>query len=282
MTLGGAANAQTPQKKLALIIANSDYDGDGKVDASPDGRARAQERGYIGDLQNCWFDGVRVGEALTRAGFEVQTAYNAQRGAMIGAIMNLRARADAAGPNTATVLYYAGHGVQLGGQTYLVGTGAQLIADEMATETAEDRTRLGLRIGVPVTEILMRAHSPAAPGYNLILVDACRDNPWEGQIREAAAAEGRDYVGERGFGAMTVMTPRTVVGFSSQPGQIAQDGVSAASSPFANAVSRRAGQRGLAIDQLMQGARGEVAAMSGAHQIPDIHGRLGDMTSLAP
>jgi uncharacterized caspase-like protein len=274
----GVAHAQAPKRKFALVIANSDYDGDGRVDASQAAVLRARERGFVGDLVNPWFDQVRVGEALRGAGFEVETVLNADRAVLYGATARWRARADAPGPETASVLYYAGHGVQIGGRNYLVGCRAQLTG-EMPAATAEERDRIALAVGMPVQFLLMGGRHPTAPGYRLILIDACRDNPWEEMVRAQAAALGRDYAGERAFGALSA-PPRTVIGFSAQPGQFAQDGLAAASSPFANAVSRRARQRGAPIDDMLRSVMGEVAAASGAQQIPNVYGRFGDGTSL--
>jgi hypothetical protein len=273
----GAAHAQAPSAKLALIIANSDYDGDGKVDSSSEAVMRAQARGFVGDLPNPWFDAVRVGEAFKGAGFSVDTVFNGDRASMYGAVSRLYARARAT-PGAATVIYYAGHGVQLGGHSYLVATRARLTPEDMVAETGIDRTRIGLAMGMQVQDILMQAPRPTAPGYNLILLDACRDNPWEPQIRAAQAAQGRDYVGERGFMGMSVMTPRTVLTFSAQGGQGARDGIAAAGSPFANALVGRM-RRGETIDAALSGMIGQVSAMSGALQSPWVSGRLGDGTA---
>jgi uncharacterized caspase-like protein len=275
------ALAQPQRAKLALVIGNGDYDGDGHVDASPDALRRARERGFVGDLVNTWFDAVRVGEALKRAGFSVETVNNADRGMMSGAIMRHQARVAAAGPATASVLYYAGHGIQLGGRNYLVGARAQLIAAQMSDETALDRERIGMRIGVPLMMVLPGARGQTAPGYSLILIDACRDNPWEGAIRAAMEAQGRSYVGERGFGAMSVPSDRTIVCFSAQPGEMAVDGIAAASSPFAAAIARGIAAPGATVDGVLQGVVGQVAAASGARQTPWIRGRLGDGTTFA-
>ncbi|MBI1250752.1 MAG: hypothetical protein GC189_04690 [Alphaproteobacteria bacterium] len=270
------AAAQQTEAKFALIIANFDYDGDGRISATPEAVTRAQERGYVGDLANPWFDSVRVGEALRNAGFAVEVIQNADRATMLGAVMRARFRAQSAGPDAALVIYYSGHGVQIHGRTYLVSARAHLTP--APPETPADVDRIGAVLGPSLQELLAGARPRTAPGYELFLVDACRDNPWEEEVR-ALLAPGANYVGERGFGALS-LPARVIVGFSAQPGQLAQDGLSAASSPFANAIARRAGQRGLAIDQMLQSATGEVAATSGAQQIPAIVGRLGDATSL--
>lgn len=275
-----AAPAQAAPAKFALIVANSDYDGDGKVDASDGGVQRSQERGYAGDLANPWFDSVRVGEALKSAGFQVETLLNADSPMISGALARLRARAQAAGPDSATVFYYSGHGIQVGGHNYLIGARANL--SNLKTDTSSDQNRAALSIGVALPMLLAGARRPNAPGYDLMLIDGCRDNPWEEKVRATLTAQGRDYVGERGFGAMSTPNARTVIGFSAQPGQYAQDGLSAAASPFANAIAQRAAQRGLPIDQLLQSASGQVAAATGAQQIPTVVGRFGDGTSLAP
>lgn len=266
-----------PRKKMALVIGNGDYDGDGRADTSPQARTRAQERGYVGDLPNAWFDAVRVGEALRSAGFEVQTFNNADRTMIQGAISTHQARAVAAGPDTASVIYYAGHGVQLGGRNFLVGVRAQLLAADMPTDTPQERERVGQRIGAPLQNMISFSRTPSAPGYNLILIDACRDNPWEDTIRAAAEKEGRRYVGERGFGAMSA-PQRTIICFSAQPGQLAVDGMTAASSPFANAISRRM-KPGAVIDDMLSSVMGEVGAATAAKQTPWIRGRLGDGTT---
>ena len=267
-----------PRKKMALVIGNGDYDGDGRADSSPQARTRAQERGFIGDLPNAWFDAVRVGEALRGAGFEVQTFNNADRTMISGAVATHQTRAAAAGPDTASIIYYAGHGIQLGGRNYLVGVRAQLLAADMPFDTAEARERVGQRIGAPLQNMLTFSRAPTAPGYTLILIDACRDNPWEETIRAAAEVEGRRYVGERGFGAMSA-PQRTIICFSAQPGQLATDGMTAASSPFANALSRRL-KPGAVIDDMLTGVMGEVGAATAAKQTPWIRGRLGDGTAI--
>lgn len=268
------------QAKFALIIANADYDGDGKTDASPDAVRKSLERGYAGDLSNPWFDSVRVGQALKAAGFEVETFNNADNATISGAVARLRAKAAFAGPDTATVFYYSGHGVQIGGRNFLVGVRTKI--GDIADVTPENQQRMAFRLGVSLQMMLAGARQPQAPGYDLFLIDACRDNPWEEDVRAALAKQGVDYVGERAYGALSAPSRRTLIGFSAAPGQFAQDGLTAASSPFANAISQRAAQRGLPIDQLLQGASGQVAAATGANQIPTVTGRLGDGTSLAP
>lgn len=270
------AAAQPTQAKFALIIANFDYDGDGRISATPEAITRAQERGYVGDLANPWFDSVRVSEALRNAGFDVEIIRNADRAAMLSAVMRARFRAQSAGPAAALIVYYSGHGVQIHGRTYLVSARAHVTP--APPEIPSDVDRIGRVLGPSLQELLAGARPPTAPGYELFLVDACRDNPWEEEVR-ARLAPDANYVGERGFAALS-LPARVVVGFSAQPGQLAQDGFSAASSPFANAIARRASQRGLAIDQMLQSATGEVAAASGAQQIPAIIGRLGDATPL--
>jgi len=223
---------------------------------------------------------VRIGEALKRVGFDVQTVQNALPVSMIAAVHRMASRARAADGAAQCVVYYAGHGVQLGGRSYLVGVGAQLVASEMASDTAEDRMRIGLRIGAQQSDLLAALPCARAPGFNLMLLDACRDNPWEPQIRAAAEAQGRPYVGERAFAALSP-PPRTVIGYSTQPGQTAADGRLAAGSPFANAIARRIVQPGVTVDALVAGATGEVAGVSGAMQLPWVAGRLGDGTRLS-
>lgn len=279
LTGWGGAQAQAG-RKFALIIANSDYDGDGKTDTSDTALERAQQRGYVGDLANPWFDGVKVGQALKQSGFDVTTFHNADRGMMGGAIAQHFARVSRAGPQACSVIFYAGHGIQIGGINYLVAARAQLIASQMPAETAKDRTLIALQIGVPLHFLLPPSLRLAAPGYHLLLLDACRDNPWEALIRQQWSRPDRPYVGERGFGALSVPTPRTVVSYSTSPGQVALDGMSTAGSPYASALARRLAQPGTTVDDLVQGIYGEVSAASGAQQLPWSSGRLGDSATI--
>lgn len=276
----GGAHAQSG-KKFALIIANSDYDGDGKTDLTDAALERAQQRGYVGDLANPWFDGVRVGQALKQIGFAVTTFNNADIGMMGGAIAQHFSRVTGAGPNAASIIFYAGHGIQIGGQNYLVAARAQLIAAQMSAETAEDRTRIALRIGIPLHRLLPPQLQPAAPGYHLLLLDACRDNPWEELIRQRWSRPDRPYVGERGFGALSLASRRTVVCYSTSPGQVALDGLQSAGSPFAAALARGITQPGATVDGLVAGVYGEVASASGARQLPWSVGRLGDGSTVS-
>jgi hypothetical protein len=76
-----------------------------------------------------------------------------------------------------------------------------------------------------------------------------------------------------GFGAMSVMSPRTVLSFSTQPGQLADDGIAGAGSAYAQSVARALGQRTMPIDRalsMLAGQRGE---------LPWRIGQLGDDTT---
>jgi uncharacterized caspase-like protein len=223
---------------------------------------------------NPWFDGVRIAAALKGAGFQVEIFNNANAAMMRGAIMNHYARVQAlAGPAAASVIYYAGHGIQLGGRNYLIGAPAQF-KPETPLATARDRELAAMGMGVGVQEILMRARAPGHPGYNAIFIDACRDNPWEADVRAAFAAEDRTYVGERGFGAMSLMTARTILSFSTQPGQLADDGIAGAGSPYAMSVARAIAQRDMPIDRAVSLLSGQTSK----GELPWLIGRLGDDT----
>ncbi len=270
-----APNPAIPYQKFALVIANANYDGEGAVEATPEAIERARGRGYAGDLANPWFDGVRVGDALRGAGFQVETFNNADAAMMRGAIMRHYNRVHTlAGPAGASVIYYAGHGIQLGGRNYLIGAPAQF-KPGTSLATSRDRELAAMAMGVGVQEILMRARAPGYPGYNVILIDACRDNPWEADVRAAFAAQDRTYVGERGFAAMSVMTPRTVLSFSTQPGQLANDGIPGAGSPYAQSVARALSQRTVPIDRALSMLSGQTAQGG----LPWRIGRLGDDTT---
>ena len=178
----------------------------------------------------------------------------------------------AAGPSAQTIIYYAGHAIQVGGMNFLVPVRARL-PEIPADISGDDLTRMAINLGIPLTELLTRARAPQAPGFNLVLIDACRDNPWETLI---PGAEGR----ERGFVVVHVSTPRTVVAFSSGPGQVAED-ARYMNGPYASALARRIRSGGSPIDRMLESVMGEVASMTQAQQIPWVRGRLNDNTCVS-
>lgn len=172
-------------RKLALVIGNSEYQGVNRR------------------LKNPAHDAQLMSQTLHKLGFEVQTHLDLSR-----AEMGKRVSAFAASlPTGATSLvFYAGHGVQIGGASYLMPTDIQLSSEQNVQLRAYPLRRL-------LDEV---SASPSA--VNIVILDACRDNPFQ------PAAPVR-YRSTGHIGLAKTPAPRgTLLAYSTQPGQLAADG----------------------------------------------------------
>ena len=154
-----AAAQQTDERRVALVIGNSDYD-------------------LVTSLDNPGNDAQDMSVALEGLGFDVFLGLNVSGEEMSGVVDKFAtALADA----DVSVFFYAGHGFQIGGRNYLVPTDARI-------ETQEDVTAETMRLD----DILRRMEE--APGIKFVFLDACRDNPFEGLVN--AVSEGLARVGD--------------------------------------------------------------------------------------
>ena len=161
------------------------------------------------------------------------------------------------------VLYYAGHGVQIGGRNYLVPVdvkpqdGASIV-DSM---TDMDKILAGLDDQVRT---------------NILIFDACRNDPF---AHQTASVAGRsievkgDAKTRSGLAQPTAPTAGstlgagTLIAFATAPGQVALDG-DGANSPFSAALSRHIGTPGLEVQQMLTRVRAEVVAGTASKQVP--------------
>lgn len=150
--------AQAQERRVALIIGNSDYQ-------------------QVTPLDNPGNDATDLHVALEGLGFEVLLGLD-----LTSAEMSELANKFVAGLDTADValFYYAGHGFQVGGQNYLVPVDAEI-------QTPQDVQNQTIRL----TDILSKMEQ--APGIKFVFLDACRNDPFEGAV--AAVSEGLARIG---------------------------------------------------------------------------------------
>jgi len=207
-----AAQAQSaPPARLALVIGNAAYSG--------------------APLANTRADAALIAGALRRSGFSVTEANDLGRSAMFDAVRQF----SAAVPAGATALvYYAGHGMQIGGNNYLVPVDM--------TPTSE--AAVALR-AFPLSALHERlALSRAA--VNLVILDACRNNPF----LPVPAVRMRSF-GALGLGAAPA--PRgTLVAYSTAPGQLAEDGSGRRHSIYSETLAGLIEQQGLPAERLFR------------------------------
>ncbi len=223
-----AAAAQT-EPRTALIIGNGAYES--------------------GPLQNPANDAQAMAEVLRECGFEVIERIDAGRREMLQAI---RAFGDSLKQGGVGVFYYAGHGIQVRGQNYLVPVGLEMKnADE-----AEDEC-------VPVSSVVNKLES-AGNRVNLVILDACRNNPFASSSRSLT----------RGLVGMDAATG-TLVAYATAPGKVAADG-EGEHGLYTAALLKYLKVPGLEVNELFRNVAKEVKKASGGEQVPWLSSSLTD------
>jgi uncharacterized caspase-like protein len=234
-----AANAPTvlAAKRVALIVGNAAY-----ANAAP--------------LANPVNDAQDMAAALKRAGFEVILGLDTDKRSFDGKIREFARALEAA---NAAVLFYAGHGLQVGGRNYLVPVDAKL-------ESERDLDFDAISLDFIMRQMELGRESKA----NLVFLDACRDNPLARNLartmgtRSASIGQGLAQV-QTGVG--------TFISYSTQPGNVALDG-SGRNSPFTSALVRHLEAPGRNLTSIMIDVRRDVLAATGGKQVPWDHSAL--------
>ena len=186
--------------RVALVIGNSSYS-------------------TVGKLPNAKSDAEKIAESLRRIGFSTVTVnFDLSREKITEALRAFAAQADRA---DWAVVYYAGHGIEFGGANYLVPIDARLVSDRDISFEA-----------VALDQVLLAVEG--AQKLRLVILDACRDNPFASNMRRTIAnrSVGRGLARVEPDGA-------TLVAYAAKDGQVAQDG-DGGNSPFASALAKRA------------------------------------------
>lgn len=218
------AALQGPEQRVALVIGNSNYQNAPQL-ANPDNDAQS------------------MAQFLNSAGFEVISATDLGQNDMLRVVQDFSAKVSARGPNTVAMVYYAGHGVQLAGENYLVPVDAKV---SNQTELVNDSVRL-----VDVMSTLETIPSR----MRIVILDACRNNPFPN-------------VNDAGRGLAIVDAPNgSIVGYSTAPGAEALDG-SGGHSPYTQAFLNVAREPNVPIEQLFKRVRLQVNQSTSGAQIP--------------
>lgn len=252
------ACATAAPERYALVIGNSDYDGDGKL------RPGTAQNGYEDDLRNPGNDAQLIGRTLTDIGFKVTRVTDADLPMMQNALSDF-ANTVAAAPNDAVaVIYYSGHGLQVDGYNYLIPTRAKLERPDLPQMSPRIRQQILANLTVPADEILS-VLGDRPRGMTILILDACRDNPWDRRVK------GLDR-GPLVRGLERMSAPEgAIVAFSTKANDVAPDG-DGDNSPYALALSRWMKKPGLYVEQAFKQVGIELASQNG--QQPDIETAL--------
>jgi uncharacterized caspase-like protein len=218
--------ARADERRIALVIGVSNYK-------------------HAPRLGNTLNDARDIAGALKRVGFEVEQLIDPDRASLEAGVRKLRQRAQGA---DASLLYFAGHALELGGRNWLL---------PVDTELQSDRD---LRFeGLDLDSVLEQMEGTSR--FSLVFLDACRDNPFRTKI-----AAGAREAPTRGLARVNPGSG-TFIAFSTAPGTVAQDGTGA-NSPFAGALLKRIEIAGLELRRMLSEVRADVRESTGGRQIP--------------
>lgn len=227
----GIVTPKVVERRIALVIGNGRY-------------AHAPE------LRNPVNDATDVASALRALGFEVQLAtdldYIGFRAA-IDDLANRQVNADVA------LFFYAGHGLQVGGKNYLVPVDAKV-------ETASELERNTFTVDT----ILGSMEQPERT--NLVILDACRDNPLTRSLRRSLPATRSSAVGQ---GLAPIRTAGgSLIAFATDPDNVALDSSGGRNSPFTSALLNHISRPGLEIESMLKRVRVDVMKATRNTQTP--------------
>src|SRR6516164_6215950 len=231
-------------KRVALVLGNSMYQN-------------------VPPLSNPINDGTLMATTFRQAGFDVVDArFNLSSQDTRRVLRNFEDRARDA---DIAVIYYAGHGLEVDGTNYLIPVDARLERDNDVFDEAFSLERV------------LVAVEPAKK-LRLVILDACRDNPFAKTIKRTVATRA---IG-RGLAKVEPNGPNTLIAYSAKAGSTAADG-DGKDSPFTLALARHLTVAGLDVRRAFGFVRDDVLKATNNRQEPFVYGSLGgDDVSPAP
>ena len=209
------------ERRTALVIGNSDYP------AAP--------------LRNPGNDARKMGQALLELGFDVVLQENVGQSQMRRLIVQFGDRIREGGVG---LFYYAGHGMQVGGRNYMIPVDADVKSE---AEVEVD--------GVDVAAVLARMET-ARNKLNLVILDACRDNPFIRRFRSSAK------------GLASIDAPvGTLIAYATAPGSLAFDG-SGPTSYYTGELVDAIRTPGLRVEEVFKRVRQAVRVKTQGKQVP--------------
>lgn len=221
LVVAAAVSYANAAERVALVVGNGAY-----ADAP---------------LKNPVNDARSIAQLLDQLGFRVIHRENADRSTLRQAI---REFGDELGSGKVGLFYFAGHGMQVNGLNYLIPVGTEIQAEfEVPDE--------GLEAGS-----VLRSMEAAGNGLNIVILDACRNNPFARSFRSAS----------RGLARMDAPTG-SIVAYATAPGQVASDGESE-HGVYTEQLLQAMAVPGLPIEQVFKRVRVGVQEQTSGEQVP--------------
>jgi len=225
------APSGAPPPKFALVIGNGNYTG-------------------LSRLANPANDANDVAAALTELGFTVDTVLNGSLERMENAVTLLRERLSASA-DAYGFLFYAGHGVQSGGENYLIPVDANIPSESY------------LRNRALSVQVILDDLNEAGNSLNVVVLDACRDNPF---------GWGRGGAG-RGLAMVTRQPAGSIIVYATSAGQQAADG-EGRNGLFTGQLLNNLKDPSLEVKEVFNRTGADVSGASGNRQIPAVYSQF--------
>ena len=241
-----SALAQAQGRRIAMVIGNSAYIGEAV-------------------LPNAIRDAELVAQGFREVGFQVTLHRNLDNRGLRAALQAFERAAEGA---DVAAIYFAGHGIAADGRNWLLPVDARLTSARHIEDEAVAHSRFTTAL-------------EAARGLQLLILDACRNNPFAPRL----AAGGARNVAARGLEpiAERELLPNRLIAFSARDGQVAQDGPPGGNGPYATALRRRLTEPGTEIGLLFRRIRDDVVSATRQAQEPWAYNSLGgDALYLVP
>jgi Caspase domain/Sulfatase-modifying factor enzyme 1 len=220
--------AQQPPNKEALLIANGDY-------------------AHFGKLPNPVNDARLLAQSLQKIGFRVTLLEDQSREGMLDALNAFEARLKE--NHGLAFFHYGGHGVQVNGKNFLIPIDADIQDERKASTRAVD------------LEEVMTTLDASGSSVNVVVLDACRDNPLPKAATRSAS---------RGLSVVQTQPKHSLIIYAAKAGQKAEDGL------FTPALASVITQPGLSLTQIVMKVRREVEEKSNGNQTPGDYSELNE------
>ncbi len=224
-----------PGPRVALVIGNAAYMGNA--------------------LQNPVNDARGMAQALKNIGFKVIALYDANKSQIGDAIYQFSELIDSEG---VSIFYFAGHGLEVDGINYLMPIGAKIQKEYQVKHECNS-----------ANEILDMMEEKQGNRINLVILDACRDNPFRTRS-----------IGGRGLAAMPI-APGSLVAYAAAPGNVAAD-VGPVNSPYTGSLIKHIQTPGMEIDDVFKAVGRDVLKATQNKQNPGRYSNLNDDFYLVP
>ena len=224
------SNREKPQK-YALVIGNGAYTG-------------------LSRLANPVNDANDMAAALQDLGFTVDKIVNGNLDQMENAIARLKNRLSTS-KNSYGFFFYAGHGVQSGGENYLIPVDANIPSESY------------LRNRSLSVQIILDDLNEARNSLNVVVLDACRDNPF-----------GWSRAGNRGLAMITRQPADSIIVYATSAGQQASDGDGDRNGLFTGQLINNLSDQSIDVNEVFRRTGADVSEVSERRQIPAIYNQF--------